>query len=65
MLNSKYKSYIGFNYAFKDFLKKTYLCTLKEALTLYWVICINAKLTPTDDLLLEAMNYIENNYKEV
>lgn len=64
MLNSKYKSCIGFNGAFRDFLK-TYPCTLKEALTLYWVICINAKLTPTDDLLLEAMNYIENNYKEV
>lgn len=64
MLNSKYKSCIGFNGTFRDFLK-TYPCTLKEALTLYWVICINAKLTPTDDLLLEAMNYIENNYKEV
>lgn len=63
MLNSKYKSCIGFNGTFRDFLK-TYPCTLKEALTLYWVICINAKLTPTDDLLLEAMNYIENNYKE-
>ena len=63
MLNSKYKSCRGFNGTFKDFLK-TYPCTLKEALTLYWVICINAKLTPTDDLLLEAMNYIENNYKE-
>ena len=35
------------------------------SITLYWVICINAKLTPTDDLLLEVMNYIENNYKEV
>lgn len=64
MLNSKYKSCIGFNGTFRDFLK-IYPCTLKEALTLYWVICINAKLTPTDDLLLEAMNYIENNYKEV
>lgn len=64
MLNSKYKSCIGFNGTFRDFLK-TYPCTLKEALTLYWVICINAKLTPTDDLLLEAMNYIENNYTEV
>ena len=64
MLNSKYKSCIGFNGTFRNFLK-TYPCTLKEALTLYWVICINAKLTPTDDLLLEAMNYIENNYKEV
>lgn len=64
MLNSKYKSCIGFNGTFRDFLK-TYPCTLKEALTLYWVICINAKLTPTDDLLLEAMDYIENNYKEV
>lgn len=64
MLNSKYKSCIGFNGTFRDFLK-TYPCTLKEALTLYWVICVNAKLTPTDDLLLEAMNYIENNYKEV
>ena len=63
MLNSKYKSCIGFNGTFRNFLK-TYPCTLKEALTLYWVICINAKLTPTDDLLLEAMNYIENNYKE-
>lgn len=64
MLNSKYKSCIGFNGTFRNFLK-TYPSTLKEALTLYWVICINAKLTPTDDLLLEAMNYIENNYKEV
>ena len=64
MLNSKYKSCIGFNGTFRNFLK-TYPCTLKEALTLYWVVCINAKLTPTDDLLLEAMNYIENNYKEV
>ena len=64
MLNSKYKSCIGFNGTFRNFLK-TYPCTLKEALTLYWVICINAKLTPTDDLLLEAMSYIENNYKEV
>lgn len=64
ILNSEYKSCIGFNGAFRDFLK-THPCTLKEALTLYWVICINAKLTPTDDLLLEAMNYIENNYKEV
>ena len=63
MLNSKYKSCIGFNGTFRNFLK-TYPCTLKEALTLYWVVCINAKLTPTDDLLLEAMNYIENNYKE-
>lgn len=63
MLNSKYKNCIGFNGTFKDFLK-TYPCTLKEALTLYWVICVNAKLTPTDDLLLEAMNYIEKNYKE-
>ena len=63
MLNSKYKSCIGFNGTFRNFLK-TYPCTLKEVLTLYWVICINAKLTPTDDLLLEAMNYIENNYKE-
>lgn len=64
MLNSKYKSCIEFNDTFRDFLK-TYPCTLKEALTLYWVICINVKLTPADDLLLEAMNYIENNYKEV
>ena len=64
MLNSKYKSCIGFNSTFREFLK-TYPCTLKEALTLYWVICVNAKLTPTDDLLLEAMDYIENNYKEV
>lgn len=64
MLSSQYNSCIGFNGTFRDFLK-TYPCTLKEALTLYWVICINAKLTPTDDLLLEAMNYIENNYKEV
>ena len=63
MLTSKYKSCIGFNNTFKDFLK-TYPCTLKEALTLYWVICVNAKLTPTDDLLLEAMDYIEKNYKE-
>ena len=63
MLNLKYKSCIGFNGTFRNFLK-TYPCTLKEALTLYWVICINAKLTPTDDLLLEAINYIENNYKE-
>ena len=63
MLNSKYKSCIGFNGTFRNFLK-TYPCTLKEALTLYWVVCINAKLTPTDDLLLEAMNYIENNNKE-
>ena len=63
MLNSKYKSCIGFNGTFRNFLK-TYPCTLKEALTLYWVVCINAKLTPTDDLLLEAINYIENNYKE-
>ena len=63
MLNSEYKSCIGFDGTFRNFLK-TYPCTLKEALTLYWVICINAKLTPTDDLLLEAMNYIENNYKE-
>lgn len=64
MLSFKYKSCIGFNGVFKDFLK-TFPCTLKEVLTLYWVICVNAKLTPTDDLLLEAMNYIENNYKEV
>ena len=64
MLNSEYKSCRGFNGTFRDFLK-IYPCTLKEALTLYWVVCINAKLTPTDDLLLEAMNYIENNYKEV
>lgn len=64
MLSSQYNSCIGFNGTFRNFLK-TYPCTLKEALTLYWVICINAKLTPTDDLLLEAMNYIENNYKEV
>ena len=64
MLNSEYKSCRGFNGTFRDFLK-THPCTLKEALTLYWVVCINAKLTPTDDLLLEAMNYIENNYKEV
>lgn len=63
MLNSKYKHCKGFNGTFQDFLK-TYPCTLKEALTLYWVICINAKLTPTDDLLLEAMDYIEKNYKE-
>lgn len=63
MLSSKYKHCIGFNGTFKDFLK-TYPCTLKEALTLYWVICVNAKLTPTDDLLLEAMNYIEKNYSE-
>lgn len=63
MLNSKYNNCGGFNGTFKDFLK-TYPCTLKEALTLYWVICINAKLTPTDDLLLEAMDYIEKNYKE-
>ena len=64
MLDSKYNNCGGFNGTFKDFLK-TYPCTLKEALTLYWVICVNAKLTPTDDLLLEAMDYIENNYKEV
>lgn len=64
MLDSKYKSCIGLNSTFKEFLK-IYPCTLKEALTLYWVICVNAKLTPTDDLLLEAMDYIENNYKEV
>lgn len=64
MLDSKYKSCIGLNNTFKEFLK-IYPCTLKEALTLYWVICVNAKLTPTDDLLLEAMDYIENNYKEV
>lgn len=63
MLNSKYKNCIGFNGTFKDFLK-TYPCTCKEALTLYWVICVNAKLTPTDDLLLEAMDYIEKNYSE-
>lgn len=63
MLNSKYKHCKGFNGTFQDFLK-TYPCTLKEALTLYWVICVNAKLTPTDDLLLEAMDYIEKNYKE-
>lgn len=63
MLNSKYNNCVGFNGTFKDFLK-TYPCTLKEALTLYWVICVNAKLTPTDDLLLEAMDYIEKNYKE-
>lgn len=63
MLNSKYKNCKGFNGAFKDFIK-TYPCTLKEVLTLYWVICVNAKLTPTDDLLLEAMNYIEKNYSE-
>lgn len=63
MLNSKYNNCGGFNGTFKDFLK-TYPCTLKEALTLYWVICVNAKLTPTDDLLLEAMNYIEKNYSE-
>lgn len=64
MIDSKYKSCIGLNNTFKEFLK-IYPCTLKEALTLYWVICVNAKLTPTDDLLLEAMDYIENNYKEV
>ena len=63
MLNSKYNNCGGFNGTFKDFLK-TYPCTLKEALTLYWVICVNAKLTPTDDLLLEAMDYIEKNYSE-
>ena len=63
MLNSKYKNCKGFNGTFQDFLK-AYPCTLKEALTLYWVICVNAKLTPTDDLLLEAMDYIEKNYKE-
>lgn len=63
MLNLKYKNCKGFNGTFQDFLK-TYPCMLKEALTLYWVICINAKLTPTDDLLLEAMDYIEKNYKE-
>lgn len=63
MLNSKYNNCGGFNGTFKDFLK-AYPCTLKEALTLYWVICVNAKLTPTDDLLLEAMDYIEKNYKE-
>ena len=64
MLDSNYKNCKGFNGTFQDFIK-TYPCTLKEVLTLYWVICVNAKLTPTDDLLLEAMNYIENNYKEV
>ena len=63
MLDSNYKNCKGFNGTFQDFIK-TYPCTLKEVLTLYWVICVNAKLTPTDDLLLEAMNYIENNYKE-
>lgn len=63
ILQGRYGSCSGFNDTFKDFLK-TYPCTLKEALTLYWVICINAKLTPTDDLLLEAMDYIEKNYKE-
>lgn len=63
MLSSKYKNCKGFNGTFKDFLK-AYPCTLKEVLTLYWVICVNAKLTPTDDLLLEAMDYIEKNYKE-
>ena len=63
MLNSKYKNCKGFNSTFQDFLK-IYPCTLKEVLTLYWVICVNAKLIPTDDLLLEAMDYIEKNYKE-
>lgn len=63
MLSSKYKNCKGFNGTFKDFIK-TYPCTLKEVLTLYWVICVNAKLTPTDDLLLEAMDYIEKNYSE-
>lgn len=63
LLDFKYKSSSGFNQVFRDFLK-TYPCTCKEALTLYWVICINAKLLPTDDLLLEAMGYIEKNYEE-
>lgn len=63
MLDSKYNNCGGFNSTFKDFLK-TYPCTLKEALTLYWVICVNAKLAPTDDLLLEAIDYIEKNYSE-
>lgn len=63
MLDDRYNSCPGFNKTFKDFLK-TYPCTLKEVLTLYWVICVNAKLTPTDDLLLEAMDYIEKNYSE-
>ena len=34
------------------------------SIALYWVICINAKLISIDDLLLEAINCIENNYKE-
>ena len=63
MLQGRYGSCSGFNDTFKDFLK-TYPCTIKEALTLYWVIYIKAQLTPTDDLLLEAMDYIEKNYKE-
>ena len=63
MLDDKYNSCLGFNGTFKDFLK-TYPCTLKEVLTLYWVICVNAKLTPTDDILLESMDYIEKNYSE-
>lgn len=63
MLDERYNSCSGFNNTFKNFLK-IYPCTLKEALTLYWVICVKAKLNPTDDLLLEAMDYIEKNYSE-